>query len=501
MYIIHLTTEIAPIAKVGGLGDVIAGLSTALKQRGEKIEVILPFYDHIPRKKLNRLKVDMEGLISYESMKPCNNTIWSADYEGTPLLLIESHGDAGYFKRGVIYGEEDDLLRFSYFTKTALEYLLKRQKRPDILNLHDWLTTLAAPLYYETYRAEGLKIGGLVTTIHNIKHQGVCSIEKLDLLGPHARHLLKPDKLQDRSKPEKLNLLKGGLVYSDYLTTVSPTYAKEIQGSEGFGLGSVLKRRREKLQGILNGIDTDYWNPETDPFIEKNYPTDGNDLNEVETAKLENRLALYSKLQMVDGPTPLFICISRIVRQKGPELIRFGMEYVLKRGGKFILLGSSPEPKLKREFHSVAEKYRDHPDVHFHFLFDERLAHLTYAAADCILVPSLFEPCGLTQMIALRYGTVPVVHKVGGLSDTVFDIDREEFPLEKRNGYTFDFPAVDSLRRSIDRVFEDHKNDRKKWRTMQRNGFARDWSWRVPAGKYLELYRSIIPPAKGSSLS
>lgn len=491
MHIVHLTTEFAPIAKVGGLGDVTAGLSKALKEEGEKIEVILPFYDHIARKKLNHLKIDMDGLISYEEMTPYKNTIWSAEYEGIPLLLIQPHEEAHYFKRGVIYGEEDDILRFTYFTKTAMEYLLKRGKHPDILNLHDWLTTLAAPLYYEMYQPQGLRIGGIITTIHNMKYQGVCSPEELDRMGLHTKHLLKQDKLQDHSKPEKLNLLKGGIVYSDFLTTVSPTYSKEIQGKEGFGLEYVLKQRKEKLQGILNGIDTVYWDPETDPFIKRNYPTDGKDLNEVEKAKIENRKALYSKLKMDFDPAPLFTAISRIVQQKGPEMIRFAIEYVLKKGGKFILLGSTPEPKLKGEFYFLAEEYRDNPHVHFHFLFDEKLAHLTYAAADCILIPSLFEPCGLTQMIALRYGTIPIAHKVGGLNDTVFDIDHDEIPLEKRNGYTFDFPSVDSLRWSIDRAFEHHKNDQSKWHTMQRSGFARNWSWKAPAQKYLELYRSI----------
>ncbi|MDJ0651592.1 MAG: glycogen synthase [Simkaniaceae bacterium] len=493
MYIVHLTTELAPIAKVGGLGDVAAGLSKALKEEGEKVEVILPFYDHIPQEKLSNLKVDMEELIFYGDKMPCKNTIWSAEYGENSLLLIEPHNDSRYFKRGVIYGEEDDLLRFTYYTKTAMEYLLKREKHPDILHLHDWLTTLAAPLYFEMYQSQGLKIGGLITTIHNMKYQGICSQEKLDRMGLSTQHLLKQNKLQDPSKPEKLNLLKGGLVYSDFLTTVSPTYSKEIQGKEGFGLECVLKQRKKKLKGILNGIDTSYWNPETDPLIEKNYPTDGKDLNEVEKAKLKNRKLLYSKLKMADDSAILFTCISRLVQQKGLEMIQFGLEYVLEKGGKFILLGSTPEPNSKAKFHALAKKYRSNPHVHFHFLFDEKLAHLTYAAADCILVPSLFEPCGLTQMIALRYGTIPIVRTVGGLKDTVFDIDHDELPVEKRNGYTFDLPSVDSLRWPIDRAFEHHKNDKKKWHTMQRNGFARNWSWKVSAKEYLKLYRSMIP--------
>lgn len=491
MYIVHLTTELAPIAKVGGLGDVTAGLGKALTEEGEKVEVILPFYDHIDRTKLKNLKVDYKNLISYEDMGQTKNTVWSAIYNGISLILIEPHEEGRYFERGVIYGEEDDILRFTYFTRTAMEYLLKANKSPDVLNLHDWLTALGAPLYREMYHSLGLNIGGIMTTIHNMKYQGTCTPEKLSRLGLRTDHLLKVNKMQDHHKPEKLNLLKGGLVYSDRLTTVSPTYAKEIQGEEGFGLGPLIIEKGNKMRGILNGIDTSYWNPEIDPFLAQNYPATGGDLPEVLEAKKENRKALQAKLNMDNDPAPLFTCISRLVRQKGPELILFGIEYVLKKGGQFILLASTPEPNLKEEFHTLAEEYRDNPHVHFHFLYDETLAHLTYAASDFILVPSLFEPCGLTQMIALRYGTLPIVHKVGGLSDTIFDIDHEEIPIEKRNGYTFDFPSTDSLAWSIDRAFEHHKNNPKKIHQMLQNGFQKDWSWKQPAIEYLEAYQYI----------
>lgn len=488
MYIIHLTTELSPIAKVGGLGDVASGLSKALVQEGEKVEVILPFYDHIDRKLLKNLTVEMDKLRSFEEMEEVKNTVWSATFDGIPLILIEPHSEAGYFERGVIYGEKDDLFRFTYFTKTALEFLMKSERRPDILNLHDWLTALAAPLYHEVYASLGLKVGKIMTTIHNMKYQGVCSPPKIERLGLKTEHLLKKDKMQDTKEPQKLNILKGALIYSDILTTVSPTYAKEIQGKEGFGLESILTEKREKLRGILNGIDTSYWNPTTDPLLEKNYPSDGKDLKSILEAKMVNRKALQKKLGMDYDPAPLFISVTRLVKQKGPEMIRFGIEYVLKKGGQFILLGSTPEPSLKEEFYHLAEEYRDNPHVHFHFIFDEELAHLTFAAADCILIPSLFEPCGLTQMIALRYGTIPIVHKVGGLSDTIFDIDHEDIPIEKRNGYTFDFPSEDSLRWSIDRAFEHHKNDPKKWKQMLKNGFQRDWSWKTPALEYLKAY-------------
>lgn len=489
MYIVHLTSELSPIAKVGGLGDVTAGLSKALTKEGERVEVILPFYDHIDKKKLSNLKVDFEDLISYCNMEECKNTVWSAEMDGISLLLIKPQND--FFKRGTIYGAEDDNHRFTYFTKTALDYLLKANKHPDVLHLHDWLTGLAAPLYYEVYKSLGLKVKGVMTSIHNMKYQGACSPEVLSGLGLKLDHLHTQDKLQDHKKPERINLLKGALVYSDSLTTVSPSYAEEIKGKEGFGLGPLLQEKSGKLRGILNGIDTSYWNPETDPFLNENYPAKLISHDTLQDTKYINRKALAKILKIDYDPNPLFTCITRLVKQKGPELIRFGLEYVLQKGGQFVLLGSTPESDVKEEFFALAEEYQDNPHVHFHFTFDEKLAHLTFASADCILVPSLFEPCGLTQMIALRYGTIPIVHKVGGLKDTIFDIDHNDYPLNERNGYTFDFPSNDSLRWSIDRAFEHLRNDPKKWEQMLRNGFDRDWSWKLPALEYLEIYKSF----------
>ncbi len=460
MYIVHLATELSPIAKVGGLGDVTAGLSKALIEEGQKVEVILPFYKTIDRKRLKKLK-------------SLGDSFWSAEYDTIPLVLIESP----YFEREAIYGEKDDIDRFTFFSKAALDYLLKSNKHPDILNLHDWLTSFAAPLYRETYQKKGLKIGAIVATIHNMKYQGVCPLGKLPL------------KRASLIKDKKANLLQTGLIEADILTTVSPTYAKEIEGKEGCGLEEVIKQK--KLKGILNGIDTSYWNPETDPLLAENY-----DLETLAEGKKENRKALQKMLKMDYDSAPLFTSISRLVEQKGPKLILAGIDYVLKKGGQFILLGSTPDPSLKKQFQALSEEYRDNPHVHFHFVFDEKLAHLTFAAADFILVPSLFEPCGLTQMIALRYGTLPIVHKVGGLRDTIFDIDHEDIPKEKRNGYTFDFPSEDSLRWSIDRAFEHHKNDPKKCALMLQNGIKKDWSFKTPALEYLEIYQEALTNGK-----
>ena len=492
MYIVHVTTELAPIAKVGGLGDMIQGLGKALAKEGEQVEVILPFYDTIDKKKLKSLKVEIKQLPSFENMGECQNTIWSAEFDGLKLTLIEPHHEKGYFNREKIYGEEDDILRFIYFSRAALEYLLKSGKEVDILNLHDWLTGICAPLYREIYQFLGLKIKKIITTIHNMQYQGQCKPEKLAAIGLHPESLLTIDKLQDHKKPQRVNILKGALVYSDFLTTVSPSYAEEIKGEKGFGLGSFLIENTSKLKGILNGIDTEYWNPATDSFLTEKYISDPTHIEEMIEAKKTNRKHLSKAVNIQHDKVPLFCVVTRLVKQKGPELIQHGLEYALKKGGQSILIGTPHEDDVRAEFFALSEEYRDNPHIHFHFEFDEALAHETYASADFILIPSLFEPCGLTQMISLRYGTIPIVHKVGGLKDTVFDIDHEEMPLEKRNGYTFDFPSKDSLNWSIDRAFKHFKHDEAKRLTMLRNGLKHDWSWKNSALSYLELYRLVI---------
>ncbi|CCB89691.1 glycogen synthase [Simkania negevensis] len=496
MYIVHVTTELAPIAKVGGLGDMIQGLGKALVKEGELVEVILPFYDTIDKKKLSNLKVEMEELSSFFNMGTCKNTVWSAELEGLKLILIKPHHEKGYFDRGKIYGEEDDKMRFIYFSRAALEYLLKARKHPDILNLHDWLTGLCAPLYREVYQPLGLRIKKIITTIHNMQYQGKCSPEQFASIGLHPDPLLTKDKLQDHQDPEKLNILKGAIVYSDFLTTVSPSYAQEVKREKGFGLGPLLTEHSKKLKGILNGIDTEYWNPATDPMLYENYESDPNHLQDLLDAKKANRKHLSKRIHIQYDKVPLFSVVTRLVKQKGPELIQHGLEYALKKGGQFILLGTPYEEDVKTAFYALREEYRDNPHIHFHFEYDEALAHATYASADFILIPSIFEPCGLTQMIALRYGTIPIVHKVGGLKDTIYDIDHEEIPLEERNGYTFDFPSQDSLNWSIDRAYEHFKHDESKRLLMLKNGLGHDWSWKTSALTYLELYHLAIAKSR-----
>jgi starch synthase len=482
MYVIFITPELAPIAKVGGLGDVVHGLSKTLKQEGVKVEIILPYYDLIDKDKLKELKVDYENLLSYEDMEECKNTVYSAKSDGIDVFLIQPHDRHGYFSRKAIYGGEDEQDRFIYFCRAALEYLLKKGKHLDVLHINDWMTALVAPLYRDRYSSLGLKVKGILIALHNLLHQGVCYPEKLTKIGMKGEAYLRVDKMQDHKKPERLNLLKGGILYSDAVTTVSPTYSKEIKEDQGFGLESLLNEEQKKLHGILNGIDYSYWNPETDPYLKKRYLPDPSNLGPVIKAKKANRKALTKQFHMAESKAPLVTCITRIVKQKGPKLIHHGLEYALQKGGQFFLIGTIQEKDLESEFHALRDTYLDNTNVHIHLGFNEELAHLVYAAADMILIPSLFEPCGLTQMIALRYGTLPIVHKVGGLADTVFD---------EKNGYTFDCPSELALSRAIDRAFNHFAHEREKWEAMMQHGLSQDFSWRASASKYLELYHEI----------
>ena len=480
MRIVHLTTEYAPFAKVGGLGDVVQGLSKALVRFGQNVEVIIPLYGTIEWERLEK-PGRVERGIFYKAL------------DGVELIFIKSKT---YFERGRIYGEEDDVLRFACFVKKALDYLLKRQREIDILHIHDWMCALCAPMYREVYQRQRLGqrlrlvIKKIVTTIHNLSHQGRCKREELVPVGLKFQTLFDKEALQERERPGTVNCLKGGAFYSDFITTVSSSYAREIKDQPTDELGVLLAKRGGKFRGILNGIDTDYWDPTTDPFVIQNFSPYPTNIERVIEGKKKNRAHLLKRLKMERKETPLFIVITRLVEQKGPELIGHGLEYVLKKGGQFILIGTLHEAKTKKYFDALEAEYQNHPSCYLCFRYDEPLTHLAYASAHFILIPSLFEPCGLTQMIALRYATLPIVHQVGGLKETIFDIDKSSLSPDQRNGYTFNQPSKKGLERAIDRAF--HNFQKNGHLDLIKNGLKKDWSWETPAKLYVELYRSLL---------
>ena len=476
MHIIHIASELAPIAKVGGLADVVYGLCQETLKLGHITEVILPKYDCIDYKHLTDLKIEQKDIWMSVGSHRYNNTIWSANLDKLKVFLIEADHPEYLYNRGIIYGCSDDVDRFIYFSCIAMQCLLQLGKQPDILHLHDWHTSLMALLCQKN------NLGKSILTIHNLAHQGICSIHTL----------LDKDLLKDLGFSDCLNLLETGITYADCITIVSPNYKQEIQTPEGgCGLDLILRESQKKLVSILNGIDQDYWNTAKDPYLKKNYLI--NELENVLKAKQTNKCFLQKYLSLAQENVPLVSCITRLVSQKGPGLIEYGMIRTLELGGQFVLLGSvSPlNSDIEEQFVSLKEKYRNDKRVAILLINDEELAHLIFAASDLFIIPSLFEPCGLTQMIAMRYGTIPIARMTGGLVDTVFDIDTSDKPFEERNGFTFAFPDCQGVNWALKRAITYYK-DHKKWQQIMKAGLNYDSSWEKSAKQYIDIYEELL---------
>lgn len=500
MHIVHVASELAPLAKVGGLADVVLGLSREESWKGHDVDIIIPKYDCMDSNEIRDLSVDYLDLMSFYKGEWFHNTVWIGWVENLKVFFIEPHHPRHFFNRGCFYGCEDDIERYLYFSRTAMEFMYKKQLQPDIIHLHDWQTAAVAPIYYDMYKSLGFTRPKIVFTIHNIDYQGKCASADLDNIGLNGATYLTPDKLQDRYQPKSINLLKGGIVYSDFVTTVSPNYAKEVKTEQGGrGLDTTLIKYEGKFAGILNGIDYSYWNPEVDRYLPAHFssremPANKKDRNTLDKKAYVKKI-VRERLLLSEDHKPIIGCVTRLVPQKGIELIKHTLKYATEHNGQFVLLGSTQMPEISAEFHDLKHQYADHPDVHLTLHHQEELAHLIFAASDMFIVPSLFEPCGLTQMIALKYGSIPIVRKTGGLADTIFDIDNSDKPTEQRNGYLFETPDNVGIESALKRAIDCWFHDQEKWRKLMINGMNIDFSWNKPANQYLEIYKKLIAPA------
>jgi starch synthase len=486
MYVVQIASELANVAKVGGLADVVYGLSRELSIRGHHCEVIMPRYDVMRFDRIwGYAKAYSDLWVPYHHFwVHCD--VYFGFVDGIKVFFIEPHFFKNFFNRGVIYGHNDDAERFAFFSKAALEFMLKSGKHPEIVHVHDWQTALVPMMLFETYKNFGMTHPRACFTIHNIHHQGIAGDQIIRQIGMNPAWYMNHHRLLDPRYPTAINMMKGGIVFSNFTTTVSPTYMNEIRHTHlGHGLQGVLNHHGAKTGGVLNGVDYNEWNPEVDRFIPHRYSPADLD------GKYKNKDALRNRFWLAGGYKPIVAVISRLDPQKGVGLIRHAIFYALANGCQFVLLGTGADIRINEDFWGLKRHLNDNPNCHLELSYDDYLAHLIYAGADMLVVPSAFEPCGLTQMIAMKYGTVPVVRETGGLADTVFDANYAHRPYHERNGYTFRDFNHEGLESALRRAIGMWNSYPQHWRELMLNAMRYDYSWNYPAQNYLNIYEYI----------
>lgn len=482
--VLFAASECAPFAKAGGLGDVIAALPAALRARGHDARIVIPRYDFI----------SLEGLTRH--LQPLAVPLgageaWCAVYEtrlpGTdvPVYLLDH---LELFGRGYIYDPPggfalDNLVRFAFLSRGAIQLCKHLHWTPDVFHVHDWPTALV-PIYLNTVERHGpLGRSATVLTIHNLAHQP--RFPSRDLPATHIPWSeFRADGLEDHGA---VNVLKGGIYHATMLTTVSPRYAQEIRTPEGgFGLDHVLRFRGADLVGILNGIDTRVWNPETDPHIPAHYGAE--DLS----GKFVCKAALQGEMYLAQRPDiPLIGVVSRLTEQKGVDVIAASLGRILDLGVQMVILGSGDrrlEDYLRLRSHHGGDRFRAWIG------FNEPLAHRIEAGADLFLMPSRFEPCGLNQMYSQRYGTLPIVRATGGLDDTVENYDPR---TGEGTGFKFWDLYPDALVETVRWAVETYRHRKDHFRAMQVRAMKKDFSWDTAAARYADVYRWALERRRG----
>lgn len=473
--ILMATSEANPFAKTGGLADVLGSLPAALNEQDADVRVIMPKYGSIPANLKNKfihkgyIYINVGYRNQYCGME-------QTEYNGITFYFIDNEY---YFKRKGFYGYEDEAERFAFFCRAVLETIPHLGYIPDVLHCHDWQTGMIPVLLETQYRdREPYKYISTVFTVHNLRYQGVFDIPLVKELFDLDHQCFTSDKLEFYGGA---SFLKGGLVYSQLLTTVSKSYALEIQNPYyGEKMDGLLSSRKDSLYGIINGIDYNEYDPNTDPLIVKRY--DKNSLDD----KNANKAGLQLELNLpVKKNVPMIGLVSRLVDQKGLDLIVYVLDELLKEDIQFVVLGTG-DPKYEKMFRETADKYPT--KVSANIKFDNTLAHRIYASSDLFLMPSLFEPCGLGQMIAMRYGTLPVVRETGGLKDTVMSYNDV---TGKGNGFTFQNINAHDMLYTIKRALELYKY-KDTWRQIQKEAMECDYSWKNSARQYLTVYLKAV---------
>lgn len=473
--VLFVAAECSPFTKVGGLGDVAGELPSSLRELGADVRVVIPGNNGI------------DGPTAYKGDFPVNMGLRTETCivreiinARVPTWMIDNYH---YFGRPGVYGYADDAERFAFFCLSVYEMLQRFDFKPDILHLNDWHTAPLAMLLRENEKVRSeFSDTAIVYTIHNLEYQGISGRNTFDVFGVKDA-VFQTDRVEYNGC---FNAMKAGINYADIINSVSRTSARQMLTRKyGFGLEGVLKNRRAVLRGVVNGIDARAWSPETDKLIYKNYSAGDC------AGKRENKGKLQKDLNLEETDAPLFSVVSRLVPDKGLDLMLMAAEAVVQNGGQFVLLGSG-EKYYENAFLSLMDGYPGSVSVNVEFNNDK--AHKIYAASDIFLMPSRYEPCGISQLIAMRYGTIPLVHKTGGLADTVKD---EMKNTGKGTGFVFSGYSPESLLLALKDILRYYDN-KEAWRGLIGRTMKVDSSWENSAKKYLSLYNEAIAENRNS---
>ncbi len=473
MKITYVAAECAPFAASGGLGDVMGALPQAVKAENPSIDVsvILPYYDSIKEKFSNNLKKICD-IQFYLSWRHTGASVYAVNKNEIKYYFIENDR---YFKRGRLYGEEDDAERFAFFSLAVLEFIKSTGNTPDILHANDWQTALCVVYLKTMYKTHAIlsKIRTLYT-IHNIEYQGRFGLHILsDVLGLDSKYLNSIEYDGD------INLMKGALSLSDYISTVSPNYRDELHHDFfAFGLAPIINSVSHKMCGIINGIDYDYFSPEADREIYFSYNKDN-----VKEGKLKNKIEFGREMGLeVSKETPLIVMIGRLTATKGVDLVLHILEELLSHGNVQIAILGTGEEQYEKEFIKLSYKYENMVSI---IKFDRAISKKMYAAGDMFLMPSKSEPCGLAQMIACSYGCVPIVRSVGGLYDTINHWDGKN-----GNGFCFNNYNAHELLFTIKDAIGLFNSE--NWERIRYNAITSRFEWSDSAKKYISIYNNLL---------
>ena len=477
MKIAMVASEARPFCKTGGLADVVYSLSKELVKMGEDVCIFLPFYDSIRRQISEKALKKAASFKTHMSWRKQNVDVYQLVCEGINYYFIENQQ---YFERGHIYGDFDDGERFAFFTMAVKQFMLTKRMYPNIIHVHDWQAgMIPCVLRVDDECHEKFAKTKFVFTIHNPAFQGL--MPKFTL----GDFYNLTDEYYDNGSvrfKDQVSTLKAGIVYANKITTVSPTHHLELLTPEGgMGLDQVLRYREWNFSGILNGIDYLEFNPNEDKQIAKPY-TEKN----LVSGKKANKEALMNQYGLKNTKGPLFSLVTRITWQKGFDIIFPAVEELIKRGARIFMLGSG-ESQYEKRWEELRNRYPE--QVGIFIGYSDNLAHKVYAASDFFIMPSLFEPCGLGQMIAQRYGTLPIVRRTGGLKDSVICFDGSN--AETSNGFGFDAYSIYEMNRTAQYAFDIYEN-KKILHQLMKNAMVTDNSWLKSTLEYIKLYKALV---------